>query len=893
MAGIYSSNIGFGLGATVADINNDGWQDIYVSNDFFERDYLYLNNHDGTFTEALEQCVHEISLNAMGADIADINNDGLPDIYVTDMLPEEEGRLKTKTTFENWDKYQSGLDNGYYRQFVRNVLQLNTGFTGTGNTKSVQFSEIGRLAGVYATDWSWGALIADFDNDGFKDIFVANGIYKDITDQDYIQYANDAYADIRQQIIDKKKDVLKKLIDLIPSHAVSNYAFSNNGDLTFTNKAKEWGLSEPGFSNGAAYGDLDGDGDLDLVVNNVNMPCFVYRNNSVQQHPENRYLSVGLQGTGGNSYGIGARVSVYYGGTCAMQEAMPMRGFESTVDNRLLFGLGKTAHIDSVVVAWSGGAKSVLTDVVPGSRIVVRQSEAALPGASHLQVAFGQPAAPGVPVTLFSEAAGAGIGFAHRENTYSDFDRDRLVFQMLSTQGPHIARGDVNGDGLDDLYIGGASGQPGVLYVQEGSSGHFTASASAVLAADSLCEDVDALFFDADGDGDVDLFVCSGGSEFSPNSTLLISRLYFNDGRGSFTKSGQVLPSPLYFESASCVRAADYDQDGDADLFVGVRLRPMQYGMACKSYVLQNDGQGTFSDVTAQVAPALLQAGMVSDAQWLDYDGDGKEDLAVAGEYMPLRLFRNNGQGQLEEKTAAAGLQHSSGWWNRIAVADVNADGYPDIIGANHGLNSRFKATPARPVSMYVGDFGGDGRTQQLITTYNGDSAYPVLLLHDLVAVLPSLKKKYLKYAYYKNQTIHDILSPAQLQAAVRLQAAMLQSSVFINGGDGTYSIRALPAAAQLSPMYAIAAGDYDGDGKLDVLMGGNFYQSKPEAGIYDASYGTLLKGDGRGGFVALPAQHSGIHIQGAIRDMVTISTKEKRYLLVAKNNGNTTLMEY
>lgn len=870
-AGIYGSAIGFGLGVTVGDLDNDGWQDIYVSNDFFERDYLYINQHDGTFKECLEDQMTSISNASMGADMADINNDGNPDIFVTEMLPEDNARLKTNTTFENWDKYQLNLQYDYYHQFTRNTLQLNNG--------DHTFSEIGRFAGVCATDWSWGALIADLDNDGGKDIFVANGIYQDLTNEDYIQYiSNEAFF---KEVVTRKAN-FKKLIDLIPSHPVSSYAFSNNGDLTFTNKAAAWGLDHPGFSNGSAYGDLDNDGDLDLIVNNVNMPCYVYRNQATQQHPENKFLKVSVEGQGANRFGIGARVTVHYHNAIAYQEQMPMRGFESTVDHRLNFGLGRTSMIDSVVVVWPDGRENIIKRLSPNQHITVKQSEAVL----RTNGATPPNAAP-----LFAPADSSnGIDFVHRENDFVDFDRDRLIYHMLSTSGPRMAKGDVNKDGLEDIYICGAKDQPGVLYVQT-KAGRFVRTNEALLEKDKVCEDTGALFFDADGDGDADLYVCSGGNEFSPNSTALMNRLYLNDGKGIFSKSPQVLPSYI-FESTSCVTAADYDNDGDQDLFVGVRLTPLKYGYPCKGYLLNNDGKGNFADVTAKAAPQLEKTGMITDAAWTDIDKDGQPDLIVCGEYMPLKVYHNKG-GRLQEITEAAGLAKSNGWWNRILTADVNQDGYPDIVAGNHGLNSRFRASETKPVCMYAGDFDNNGTAKQIVTCFYKDTAYPMVLRHDLVSVIPSLKKKYLQYEQYKQQRVEDIFSPEQLGKGVKLQAYTMQSAVFINNRKGGFTMQPLPATAQLSPMYGMAVADYDGDGKTDILMGGNFFESKPEAGIYDASYGALLKGDGAGHFTAVPASQSGICIRGPVRDMALITAGGRQLLLVAMNNQAIKVLSY
>ncbi|HMF73403.1 MAG TPA: FG-GAP-like repeat-containing protein, partial [Flavitalea sp.] len=677
-----------------------------------------------------------------------------------------------------------------------------------------------------------------------------------------------------RQIVSGKADY-KKMIDLIPSHPISNYAFQNQGNLRFVNKAREWGLDEPGFSNGSAYGDLDNDGDLDLVINNVNMPCFVYRNNSIDIHPENKFLKVALEGKAKNRFGIGSKVKVHYNNTIAYQEQMPVRGFESTVDHRLNFGLGKATKIDSVEVLRNDGGISIVKNVQLNALLTVKEAN------SKSQPNTGIIASNTTVFTVDKEDH--GLDFTHKENDFVDFDRDRLIFHMMSTSGPKIVKGDINNDGLEDLYICGAKDQPGAIYKQQ-KGGRFTRTNQVLLQTDAASEDTDALFFDADGDKDMDLYVCSGGNEFSPNSTALINRLYFNDGKGNFTKSPQVLPSYI-FESTSCVRAADFDGDNDLDLFVGVRLIPFRYGVPCKSYVLNNDGKGNFSDVTSKVAPGLIDVGMITDAAWFDYDKDNKPDLVITGEYMPVRIFHNENN-LLKEASADAGLQNTNGWWNKLVITDINHDGYADIIAGNHGLNSRFTASPEKPVNMYVGHFAGNGTTQQVTTCYYKDSSYPIHLRHDLVSVLPYLKKKYLKYDSYKNETIADIFSPDQLNKAIKLTAYTMNTTVFINNTKGKFISTPLPVEAQVSPVYAIAADDYDNDGNIDILLGGNLYQAKPEVGIYDASYGLMLRGDGKGNFSALTPQQSGINIRGAIRDIVPVMAGKKKLMLIGENNG-------
>lgn len=864
-AGIYGSVIGFGLGVSVGDINRDGWMDIYVSNDFFERDYIYLNNHDGTFRENLVNMMKSVSAASMGGDMADINNDLYPEMFTTDMIPEHDDRLKTKTTFDSWDNYKSNVDNGYYHQFTRNMLQLNNA-DGT-------FSEIGRLAGVNATDWSWGSLIMDLDNDGLKDIFVANGIYKDLADQDYIQLYSS--RDMRMSVISGNKVDYKTLISTLPSVKIPNYAFKNLGNYRFLNMASDWGLGTPGFSNGSAYGDLDNDGAMDLVVNNVNMPMFIYRNESRTQLPDNHFLKLILKGDNGNTEAIGSKVTAINNGKYITLEQMPTRGYLSAVDPRPNLGLGSWTMVDSLVVEWPDGRITLMNNVKTNQILTLYQKDA-------VRMTFSMEDSTRSENKYFKDISSLNLlSFTHKEDNFNDFEREPLMYQMMSTEGPRMCIGDVNGDGLEDIYICGAKGQPGALMIQH-KNGTFESVEKKVFEADRISEDTDCAFFDADGDGDLDLYVASGSNELPESSSALADRLYINDGKGHFKKSDQILPAGK-FESTACVRPADFDKDGVTELFVGIRFRPFLYGVPVNGYILENDGKGHFKNVTSQIAPELLKVGMIRDMQWADVDGDGNLDMIIAGDWMPLKVFLNK-NGKFEESKDAFS-EKTEGWWNCIATGDFNDDGYIDFVAGNHGLNSRLRASSEKPVELYVNDFDLNGSAEQIICAYDGDKSYPLALKHDLTRQIPALEKKYPKYDMYKNQQITDIFTPEQLKNAVHLHANQFETSVFLNDGKGHFTRKPLPAEAQFSPVYAVSAGDYNGDGITDILLGGNLYNVKPELGRYDASYGAMLTGDGHGNFRFIPAKKSGLHLDGEIRDFKVIKTLKGEILVVARNN--------
>jgi hypothetical protein len=766
--------------------------------------------------------------------------------------------------FETWESYQNKVDKGYHHQFARNVLQLNN--------RNGSFSEIGRYSGVDATDWSWGALIMDMDNDGWQDLFVANGIYKDLLDRDYLDfYSNPA---LMRSMIQNEEQAILSIIDRIPSERVPNYAFHNMGDLSFVNEADSWGLATPSHSNGAAYGDLDNDGDLDLVVNNVNMPSFLYRNNSREQAHAN-FMSLAFSGNGSNTSAIGAGVTLFYQGKSSYQELVPMRGFKSSMDHRLHFGLGDITTIDSIRVNWPDGECSVLYNIEANQFLTLNQ-ENALPC----------PAIPAsISTHLFQKSdPPKGLSFEHSENDFNDFLREALLFNMHSSEGPRMAVGDVNNDALDDLYICGAKGSTGVLYIQKGN-GDFVSSNSSLFEAESNSEETDCTLFDADGDGDNDLYVACGGNELTSSSSALTDRLYLNNGKGIFSKSEQILPAGRY-ESSSCVKASDYDGDGDMDLFVGIRLHPLLYGVPVNGYLLENDGRGNFSNISDEKAPGLKELGMITDMAWADVDNDKDPDMLIVGLWMPVKLFINEG-GRFTDRTDSYGLSGTEGWWNRVSATDLNDDGHMDLVLGNHGLNSRFRASPEKPLTMYVNDFDLNGSVEHIICAFNGDTAYPVAMKDDLVRQIPALERNYPTYKAYSGETIQDIFSEETLERSVVLRATTLENSVLINNGQGLFRMESLPPASQLSPVYAIETGDFDRDGKRDLILGGNMSRAKPESGIYGAGHGLFLKGLGNNMWRAIPADSSGFFTRGDIRDFKIIKINGNSVISVARNNEN------
>src|SRR4051812_6878187 len=868
-AGIHDGVDGYGLGVVASDFNDDGCPDIYVANDFQGNDNLYINNCNGTFTESIAKATGHTSRFSMGVDAADFDNDGRTDIISLDMLPEREDILKTTSTTESFELFNMRVAAGYHPQYARNALQLNRG--------RGKFSEIGYLAGVAATDWSWAPLFADLDNDGRKDLFVTNGVYRRPNDMDYITYVgNEAVqASLRDTITAANLNLLQKM----PHVALANYAFHNEGDLHFANVAEQWGLSQPGFSNGAVYVDLNNSGNLDLVVNNIGAPASIYRNNARAVNGTH-YLTVQLRGSGANTAGIGARLEISGAEGKQVLEQMPTRGFLSSVDPRPHFGLGSSSTIDTLRVIWPDRRSQTLLNVSGDRILTLAESDATQP------YTFARPAA----TAFFSDVtAASGVDFRHVEDTFFDYNREPLIPHLLSTEGPRLAVADVNGDGLDDFYVGGAKWQAGRLFVQQ-RDGTFRATPQSAFAADSVAEDIGAAFLDANGDGFPDLFVASGGNEFWGEQDALRPRLYLNDGHGNFARARDALPD--IFENASTVAVGDFNGDGRPDVFLGARVVARAYGLIPKSHLLQNDGNGRFVDVTLDKAPALSEAGMVSSATWIDYDHDGKLDLVVVGEWMPVRVFHQE-SGKLVDRTNDAGFAGTNGWWNSVEAVDLRGNGRQDLVLGNLGLNSYLHASAKEPARLYVSDFShsGGGNLEQILTSYRNGVSYPVAGRDELLKKIPSLRSKFPSYKEFGASRMEDIPPPADLKSAQVGEATDLASTVALNNGNGTFTLEQLPIEAQLAPIYASVAGDFDADGKTDLIVGGNLYGVTPALGRYDASYGLMLKGDGKGGFTAVDMSRSNLMIDGQIRDIRVLRAAARQRLIVVARNNDTVLI--
>lgn len=863
-AGIYGSLIGFGLGITIGDVNNDNWPDIYISNDFYERDYLYINQKNGTFKEDLEAQMPHISLSSMGADIADINNDGNLDIFVTDMLPGDDRRLKTTSTFEGYNLTDLKLRQGFWHQYMRNNLHLNNG-DGT-------FSEIGQFSGVHATDWSWGALIFDMDNDGLKDLFVANGIAKDLTDQDFVEFLGD--RNTMQQMLEGKKFNAQEMIDKISSVPIPNYAYRNTGNLKFTNEAKNWGLEGPGFSNGSAYGDLDNDGDLDLIVNNVNAPLSVFKNKT-NEKTKNHFLSVNLKGYAKNLSGIGTKVMLYQGGSMKVLQQMPNRGFQSSCDLKMVFGLGENSKIDSIKVIWADDKMQVLKSVKADQQLTVEYKNANQVFKQTIQT----------PSLLFNDITENSLNYLHQEGNFADYARDVLLKQKYSTQGPAMAVGDVNGDGLEDIYLGGAAGQTKQLFIQQANK-KFTFSNQPDFSYDTSTENTDALFFDADKDGDLDLFVVTGSNEFQEDAPELHDLLYINDGKGNLKRDTRF---PVINENGSCVAAADFDKDGDLDLFVGTRMISSKYGLNPTSDLYVNDGTGGFKKQTNRYITDLNSLGMITDAEWADVDKDGYQDLILTQDWGEIVILKNEKGRKL---TQGSKIKDSEGIWNCIKPVDIDKDGDIDFIAGNMGENTKLKASAEIPAYLHVNDFDKNGIYEQIISCVTEDGkTYPMVLKAELQRAVPSIKQKYVKYTDYANKTIEEIFSEEQMKDCVIKTVKTTQSALLINDGKGNFTLQALPAEAQFSTLNAIETGDFNKDGILDVLLAGNFYDVLPEWGKFDANYGLLLEGKGKDKegkilFKSLKPAESGFRTHGQVRKMSKVKSGNNQDVIVlAKNN--------
>lgn len=875
---------GLGLGLAVSDLNKDGYPDIYCSNDFISSDIFYLNNgvrNEGMpgFNNVIREATAHTSLYGMGLDVADINNDTYPDIFQLDMLPEDNFRQKKMLAGQDYDRKEMSISDqyGYQLQYMRNMLQLNQGQTANDDQNQMPlFSEIGLLAGVAKTDWSWAPLIADFDNDGQKDIFITNGYRRDVTDRDFIQFKED-FSNFGTNNF-KQQNALE-LIKKVPEVQIANYAYKNAGNLTFSNTSKDWGLDELSYSNGAAYADLDGDGDLDLVVNNIDSEAFIYQNDSRQKGTSN-FLSIALEGAVGNLSGIGSKVTLWTGNTKQYAELGVVRGFQSSVDPKLHFGIGTKSVIDSLEVVWPGGKSQKLYHIAANKHLVISQKNAA-------DSSKPEPAKPGKQPYFTDISKQLNLDFRHAEGNYVDFKQTATMHKMLSRGGFAIAGGDVNGDGLDDIFVGGSyRGSKPAIFLQT-TSGQFN---KRIFIQDSLHENAAAVFLDADKDGDLDLLVTNGGNELPVTEKAFYKvQLLLNDGAGNFSEAiGTAFPEISL--SSSCLVTNDFDKDGDLDIFIGGRSIPGKYPLPASSYLIRNDsknGQPHFTNVTSQLCPELLDLGMVCGAVWADTNQDGFDDLVLAGEWMPIRVFENRKGKSLQAQKGANGLNQFTGWWNSLAAGDFDQDGDIDFIAGNEGLNTFYRASEKEPIKIVAKDFNGDGSFDPLMGYFIQGKRYPSVPRDALNQQVIQFRRKFPHYADYAEVTFDNLLSAEEVQNAYSAEATYLQSAYIENTGQGNFRIHALPIEAQKSPVFGIVTDDVNEDGFGDVILTGNFYPNEVNMGRQDASTGLLLLGNGKGQFTPTNCSESGLIIKGDARRSIFLNAANRqRLLLTAINSG-------